>query len=261
MSHQPSQPEISPLVADRPKPDVDVKGASSPMEPTFSASGLLIGLRMMMPLVPGIIFFAAAFGAAAAAKGLTLGEAVLMSAVVFAGVSQLVGLEIWQPAWTWSALIGLMVVTATINGRMILQGASLYPWLKQHPAWFNALHLTVLTDANWILGERYRAAGGRDIGMLVGAGVTSWIVWVVMTIPGFLVGSLIPDPKAFGLDMVMPIVFVAMAVPLWRGKTTAIPWLVAGIVSYATSKFVPGYAYIVTGALAGVVTGALRREP
>lgn len=229
-------------------------------DPLFSLKGLQTGMRMMLPLTPGIIFFAAAFGAAASAKGLSLAESILMSAVVFAGVSQLVGLELWQPEWTWSALVGLMVVTITINGRMILQGASLYPWLKNYPRWFNALHLAVLTDANWVLGERYRADGGRDIGMLIGAGLMSWVVWVAMTVPGYLVGSLIGNPKTFGLDMVMPLVFVAMAVPLWRGKATAVPWLVAAVVSYATSKLVPGYAYIVAGALAGVMTGALRHD-
>lgn len=232
----------------------------TPGRPLFSLQGVRIGMRMILPLTPGIIFFAAAFGAAASAKGLNLFESVLMSAVVFAGVSQLVGLELWQPVWSWSALVGLMVVTITINGRMILQGASLYPWLKEHPAWFNALHLAVLTDANWVLGERYRAEGGRDIGMLVGAGLMSWGIWVAMTVPGYLIGSLIPDPRAFGLDMVMPLVFVAMAVPLWRGKATAVPWLVAALVSYAVSRLVPGYAYIVAGALAGVLTGALRDD-
>lgn len=226
----------------------------------LTRAGFMVGLRMMLPFTPGIIFFAAAYGAAASAKGLSLFDTVLMSAVVFAGVSQLVALELWQPTWTWSALVGLMVVTLTINGRMILQSASLHPWLSHFPRWINLLHLSVLTDANWILGERYRAGGGRDLGMLIGAGVSCWLVWVVMTVPGYLAGSLIPDPKVYGLDMVMPLVFVAMAVPLWRGKATAIPWLVAGLVSYATSRLVPGYAYIVTGALAGAVAGALRHD-
>lgn len=238
----------------------DTAPDENPGKPPLSFRGVRHGMRMMLPLTPGIIFFAAAFGAAASAKGLSLFESTLMSAVVFAGVSQLVGLELWQPVWTWSALVGLMVVTITINGRMILQGASLYPWLKDYPRSVNALHLAVLTDANWVLGERYRAEGGRDIGMLIGAGLMSWVVWVGMTVPGYLVGSLIGNPKAFGLDMVMPLVFVAMAVPLWRGKATAIPWLVAAGVSYAVSKLVPGYAYIVAGALAGVLTGALRND-
>jgi hypothetical protein len=49
-------------------------------------------------------------------------------------------------------------------------------------------------------------------------------------------------------------------VPLWRGvRAFALPWGVAGLVGIAVQALVPGYLFIVAGALAGAVTGALVR--
>ena len=58
----------------------------------------------------------------------------------------------------------------------------------------------------------------------------------------------------------LPVFFVAMAVPLWKGRRDTIAWTVAGIVSVTTWWLVPGYLFIVAGALAGAITGAILRD-
>lgn len=218
--------------------------------------GMILGVRKISVVLPGIIVFAVAFGAAAAAKGLSLLETVMMSAIVYAGVAQLVAMELWRPEWTWGAIAGLAAVTATVNARMVLQGASLQPWFARFPRALNALHLFFFTDANWLVGTRYHAEGGRDLGVLIGGGLLLWVVWVLATVPGYLLGSLVSDPRRYGIDLVMPIFFAAMIVPLWRGRRAARPWLVAGIVALVTAKLVDGYAFIIVGALSGAVAGA-----
>ena len=55
----------------------------------------------------------------------------------------------------------------------------------------------------------------------------------------------------------MPIFFAAMLVPLWKGCKPALPWAIAGAVAVAVHWLVPGYAFIIAGALAGAVAGAL----
>lgn len=229
---------------------------SQPARLLLTWDGVFIGARKALVLVPGLMVFAVAFGAAASAKGLSLLEAVLMSAIVYAGVSQLVAIELWRPEWSWGAIAGLALVTATINARMVLQGASLQPWLAPYPKLVNALHLFFFTDANWMIGTRYHAEGGRDLGVLFGAGFIVWINWVLATIPGYLLGSLVADPRRYGIDLVMPIFFATMIVPLWRGRRAAVPWIVAGIVALLTAKFVEGYAFIIVGALSGALVGA-----
>jgi predicted branched-subunit amino acid permease len=229
--------------------------------PPFTLAGCRQGARLVLPVLPGVCVFASAFGAAAAQKGLTLWQATSMSAFVYAGASQMVALELWRETWSLSTLLAIMAVTATVNARMILMGASIQPWLAPAPKVQNAINLFFFTDANWLIGTRYRAQGGSDLGILFGAGIVLWIAWVVSTIPGFLAGALVAEPRRYGFDLVMPIFFSAMIVPLWKGVRSAIPWMVAGAVALAVEALSPGYLFIVVGALAGALAGALLRPP
>jgi predicted branched-subunit amino acid permease len=222
----------------------------------LTLSGCLLGARRTLPLIPGMIVFASAFGAAAVQKGLTLAQTLGLSGFVFAGASQMVGLELWRDVWAPGSILAIMAVTAVINARMILIGAAIQPWLAKEPKARNALTAFFLTDANWLIATRYHNEGGRDVGVLLGSGLLLWVMWVLATIPGYLVGALVTDPRRFGLDLVMPVFFAAMLVPLWKGWRPARPWAVAAGVALIVQALVPGYAFIIAGALAGAAAGA-----
>ncbi|MEE1613304.1 AzlC family ABC transporter permease [Microvirga sp. CF3016] len=230
---------------------------SPAFRPHFSIAGLRHGARAALPAFPGFIMFAVAFGTAASQKGLSLGETLGLSAFVYAGASQMVGLEIWQQVWTPSTILTIVTVTAVVNARLMLLGATLQPWLKDEPLARTALNLFLLTEAGWLVGTRYYNEGGRDVGVLLGCGVVLWLVWLAGTLMGFFAGALVPEPRRFGLDLVMPIFFAVMLVPLWKGAKPALPWLVAGLISLVVHALVPGYLFIIAGALAGVAAGML----
>jgi predicted branched-subunit amino acid permease len=225
--------------------------------PPLTLTAAVHGARLCLPLLPGVLVFATAFGAAAVAKGMSLGQTVAMSALVYGGASQMVALELWRETWSFSNILAIAAVTAVVNARMILMGAAIQPWLAPAPKARNAIQLFFLTDANWLLGTRYQAEGGRDHGMLLGAGVFLWVFWTLATIPGYLAGALVADPKRLGLDVLMPIFFATMLVPLWKGARLAIPWAVAGLAALVAKALMPGYAFIIAGALAGMLAGAL----
>ena len=88
------------------------------------------------------------------------------------------------------------------------------------------------------------------------AGLALWVVWVTSAIPGYLLGAFISDPKRFAFDLVLIVFFAAMFVPLWRGARRAIGWAVAGVVAVIVSFVVPGWWFIVIGALTGSIVGA-----
>lgn len=227
---------------------------------TMSRAGFVEGMRRTLPVLPSISFYGLAFGAAAAQTSMSLIEATLTSFMVFAGAAQLVSLELWREHWTLTSLLGIALIVGTVNSRLILMGASLHRWVGTLPPgqlWPMAFFFT---DASWIIGERYRAEGGRDAGVLFGSGLVLWVLWWLVTIPGYLVSSLVPDPKKFGLDLVMPIFFVLMIVPVWKGRRDLIPWCVAALVATAVWLLIPGYAFIVSGALAGALTAAFLPE-
>jgi predicted branched-subunit amino acid permease len=230
---------------------------SSPPRPSLTSAGFLQGARSALPAFPGYIVFSMAFGTAAAQKGLSVGQSLGLSGFVYAGAAQMVGLEVWQKVWSPATILTIMTVTAVINARLILLGATLHPWLAREPKALSALSLFLMTEANWLLGTRYYSDGGRDLGVFLGSGVILWLVWLAATLVGYFAGAVIPEPRRFGLDLVMPIFFCSMLVPLWKGPKPALPWLVAGLVALVVHALAPGYFFIIAGAVAGVVTGML----
>ena len=140
--------------------------------PYWSWPGLLEGARLCGAMIPGTAVFAAAYGTLAAQKGLTLSEAVLMSTLVFGGSAQLVALEVWNVPITFATVLSLTAVTAMVNSRLILMGATLRPWLGNLPPWQAYLALSTTVDATWLIGMRYRSEGGGDASVFVGAGLT-----------------------------------------------------------------------------------------
>ena len=115
-------------------------------------------------------------------------------------------------------------------------------------------------DATWLIGMRYRGEGGSDATVYLGAGLALYAVWVAAAVPGYRLGALVTDPKRFGFDLVLIIFFAAMFVPLWRGVRRAIAWVVAGLVALAVSYVMPGWWFIVIGAIAGSMVGAFVDE-
>ena len=221
----------------------------------MTLAGTLEGARAMTPLLLGLLVFAMAYGAAAAQKGLSLGEATLFSGAVFAGLAQIAALEAWSDHFTAGGLVAIGFVTFAVNLRHVLMAAALRPWLGPLPAWQSYPSLLVLADNNWVLAMRYHSQGGMDGGYLLGAGLASWVIWVGGTLAGHLIGGGIPDPKVFGLDMVVPAFYIAMLVPSWQGRRHTIAWAVAAAASVTAAFLLPGWWFIVIGAMAGAIAG------
>lgn len=226
--------------------------------PSWSFACFGEGARLAMPATPVMAMFGMAFGAFAAQKGLTLLEAALMSALMFAGASQFVAADIWPSPMTFHGIVTLALVTAMVNVRFVLITASLQPWLGGLPPWRTYPALSLVTEPGWLVAMRYRSEGGTDPLMLLSSGVTLWLVWIGGTVPGHLLGSLVANPKTFGLDLVLPIFFIVLLLPLWRGGRPAIPWAIAGAAALLAAEFIPGWWYIVIGAISGsLAAGAL----
>ncbi|HEX2655478.1 MAG TPA: AzlC family ABC transporter permease [Xanthobacteraceae bacterium] len=234
-----------------------VSNSNSDDAPYWSRAGLVEGVRLTLPALPSVTVFAAAFGTLAAQKGLSFIEATVMSAAVYAGMAQLVAMGIWADSLTLAAVTALFFVTLAVNMRFVLMGASLRPWLGKLPGWQVYPSLYLLTDVAWLVATRYRAGGRSDASVFLGSAAVLWVVWVAATMPGYLLGAMVSDPRRLGLDLVMPSMFVAMLVPLWRGARRAMAWLVAGVAAVAASYLIPGYWFIVIGAIAGSLTGGL----
>jgi 4-azaleucine resistance transporter AzlC len=204
-----------------------------------------------------MVAFGLAVGATAARKGFGFIDNLLMNVLVYAGMSQLVAMEVWPDEITAGALAGLAFLCVVINARFLMMSASLHPWLGAMPQWQIYPALQFLVDPGWLIATRYRAGGGSDTGVFFGSTAILAVAWIGSAAIGHLLGGLVADPRRFGIDLVMPVFFAAMLIPLWRGARRAIAWAVAGVVALTVQTLFGGWWFIVAGALAGSVAGGI----
>lgn len=238
----------------------DSKPDSMAADPKWTLTAFREGAVSVLPFLPGLAAFAMAYGAIAARKGFTFFEALLMTGTVFAGVVQMIVLESWPEIFTVSAIAGIVALTALLNARYIMIGATMRPLLGGEPASKVYPTLFFLVEPAWIVSLRYHANGGRDPAYFLGAGVALYINWIVTTIPGYLAGASVGNPQSFGLDLVMPAFFVAMLVPMWRGVRRSWNIIVGAAVAIITVYAFGGFWYVLAGAIAGAIAGAFNDD-
>ncbi|MGD9921581.1 MAG: AzlC family ABC transporter permease [Pseudorhodoplanes sp.] len=225
--------------------------------PTWSLEGVRQGAMAIVPALPGVALFGAAFGALSAERGLSLLDAVLMSGIVFAGVSQIASMELWSPQITPALVLTIAFTSFVINLRMLLMSASMRPWLAGAPPLQVFPALYILTDSNWMSTLRYRREGGADAGFVFGGGFAIWLTFVPSTAVGQVFGKLLSDPRPYGVDMILPLYFVALLAPMFESTRRSAPWAIAGLVAIAVQLVVPGFWYIIAGTIAGAIAGGL----
>jgi predicted branched-subunit amino acid permease len=222
----------------------------------FTSQGFWRGVRMAASVAPAMLPFGLVVGVIAAARGLSTLEITLMSALVFAGTSQLVALELWaEPAPLLAATLAAFV----INMRLAPMGAALAPWLDRLRGWKLWGTLATLVDNSFAMAVADQRAGGRDAALLLGVGLGLWVCWVTSTILGHLFAGLIRLPPGHPIFFASLATMVALMVPLWRGRADALPWAAAGLVALGVSQAGLGQPWpVLGGALAGAALGAWR---
>lgn len=220
----------------------------------MTRAGWWRGAREILPLCTFVVVLGASFGVAARQAGLNASLATLMSAMVFAGGAQFAALGLLgPPPLIWPLLLG----TLAINARHLLLGAALAPWLSRLGWWRQLTSVTVLSDANWAYAVRAHAAGERDAGVLVGAGATMWVAWVLGTFVGSVAAGAVPDVRQFGLDALLVAFFGAALTDGWRG-TGDLPLASAAAVTTLGAAYWVGPEWsVLLGALGGAGAGVL----
>ncbi len=236
------------------RPPVVTKAPTSAVR--FTASGIRRGMLRCLPLVAGLTPYGLVTGVIAQQHGLSWTESVLMSAAVFAGAGQILALSAWtHPAPVLAASLACLAV----NLRMVLVGPPLLPWLSRLRGWRLWGSLFVMTDLIGALSITAMRSGEADAGFLFGAGVILWAWWVLTSAFGFVAGAALHLPPGHPIFFAVIGAFVAILVPMWRGKADALPWMLAGATALLVSRALPGtYWHIVAGAVVGSAAGAMR---
>lgn len=238
-------------------PDALASERLVPKPAPFSLEGFWLGFQRCFVTTPGIVVFGMGFGAAASVKGLTFLDTFLFQGLVLAGASQYVALEIWSDPLSWATAFAMAAIVFTVNLRMMLLGAALRPWMGSVPARQVYPALALMTDPAWILAIRYHREGGQDWGVYLGACVFLYLLWIISVVPGYFLVSALDDPARYGIDLIMPIFFITMLVPVWRGRVDALPWLVAIFTGLLVKALVPGYWFVLLGGLSAAITAMI----
>ncbi|WP_046600994.1 AzlC family ABC transporter permease [Neorhizobium galegae] len=216
-------------------------------------------MRAISPLIAAVIPIGLVFGAVAATKGLSPVEAGLMSALVFAGGSQFVAMDIWTHPASWT---GVGFAALLVNIRHVLMSASLGTRMDNFNPPARYLSMLFLADEIWAMAE-FRAKVARlTPAWFAGLAMPFYLTWVLSGLAGAALGAFLGDPVVLGLDFAFSAVFIVLVMGFWKGPETGAVLLASGGAAVATQHFVPGVWYIAAGAIAGLaaalVTGKSR---
>lgn len=213
------------------------------------------GARQSLPVTFSSLPFAALFGAVAAANGQTVLEAALTSATIFAGASQLVGIELFGhnvPAW----LIVLSVFA--VNFRHILYSAAIGPYFKAFSSVQKAIAFFFMTDPQFAETIKHSENGKTvSFGWYMGFALTIYIPWVGFSALGAVFSSMVGDPKNLGLDVLLPVYFMGSVLGFRRRPNFVITVAVSAVASIVAIQIVGSPWHVSLGALAGIITAAL----
>ena len=98
--------------------------------------------------------------------------------------------------------------------------------------------------------------GGLSLAFLLGAELSLYFVWNLFTLLGSLAGEFIPDPRAVGADVVFPLAFLGLLVPLLAGRREVLVAVFSGLLAWGVSRIVPGGLTVLIAGVGGALLGA-----
>jgi 4-azaleucine resistance transporter AzlC len=198
--------------------------------------------------------FGLVYGLSARAAGFSPLEAGAMSVLVFAGASQFVAVGYVLGGFSWLAIV---LLTAFLNARHMLYAAALAPYLTEQPRWLRAVMAHLLTDEAFALAiAHFRRIGRADVrGYWIGAIVSTFIPWNVATLVGVTIGGSIPDPTAFGLDVIFPAAMGGLAVGLVTGRRELVAAVSGAVIGVGIGLAWDPAAGIIAGGVIGPLAG------
>ncbi len=196
------------------------------------------------------------FGALSVSSGLDVWQTCVLSLLMFTGGSQFAfvgviaagGLAAAPAAIASSALLGVRNAAYAMRMAPVVAGGF---WRKAL-----ATHFTI--DESVAVALAQGESRARQTGFWV-TGVAIWVGWNLSTLLGALLGDVLGDPRAYGLDAAAAAAFLALLWPRLRGRQPlAVAAGAAVVAALLTPVLMPGIPVI---AAAGVAVAAGLFDP
>ncbi|EPD2903508.1 AzlC family ABC transporter permease [Morganella morganii] len=183
--------------------------------PASPLKDFLTGALHMTPLNLAVVPWAILAGSMAVDSGLTFAQSVAMSAMVFAGAAQLVTLGLLNSG---AGVITIIVSVFFITSQHLLYGLTLRPHVRPFSPLQRAGIGFLLTDELFAVSVAGRQR--LSFAYLFGAGLSFYLVWVLVSILGIVLAHSISDLSRLRLDFSVVATLLAIVVPLIKSKSS-----------------------------------------
>ena len=180
----------------------------------------------------------------------------LMSLMVFAGSAQFIAVAMIDGGASAAAII---LTTFVVNFRHFLMSSALAVPLQGVRRLFLCLFAYGITDESFGVNMTRFREGGWDQWRALVVHQTANTIWIISTMLGGLVGTLIP-PGAFGIDYALPGMFIALLVLQLQGRAYIFTGLLGALTAICWKLLIPGDSYIVAAAMIAATGGFLVRR-
>ena len=193
------------------------------------------GARAATPVCVGYFSVSFGFGAMAISQGLSVWQAILISASNLTSAGQFAGLTVIAAG---AAMIEMILTQIVINSRYALMSLALGQRFgpdvgvgrRLAAAFFN-------TDEVFALGMS--RIGKLTAAYFLGAGITAALGWVAGTAMGALAGTILPPSVRVALGVMLYGMFIAIVVPQARQEKPMLVCLVLALVFSCLFTWLP----------------------
>lgn len=196
--------------------------------------------------------YGVSFGALAVAAGLDVWQACVLSLLMFTGGSQFAFVGVFA-AGGLAALPSAVASAALLGVRNIAYGMRMSPIIGGGAARrAAAAHFTI--DESTAVAISQSDPRLRQVGFWV-TGIGIFLGWNATTLIGALVGDVLGDPKAWGLDAAAAAAFLALLWPRLKQRQAIAVGVAAAVVAATLTPFIMPGLPVLIAALVAIVVG------
>jgi predicted branched-subunit amino acid permease len=195
--------------------------------------------------------YGVSFGALAVTTGLDVWQTCVLSLVMFTGGSQFAFVGVLGAGGLAAAPAGI-ASAALLGVRNVAYGMRMSPVIGPGPLRrAGAAHFTI--DESTAVSLAQTTPRARTLGFwLTGLGI--YAGWNATTLIGALLGDVLGDPRAYGLDAAAAAAFLALLWPRLRGRQAiAVGVAAAAVATVLTPGLMPGMPVLIAAVVAIVV--------
>lgn len=191
------------------------------------------------------------FGALAMGSGLDIWQTCVLSLLMFTGGSQFAFIGVIGTG-SLAAAPAAIASSALLGIRNLAYGMRLSALIGGSKAKrIAAAHLTI--DESTAVALAQQDTMSRRIGFWA-TGIGIFIGWNLMTLLGALLGDVLGDPRAWGLDAAAAAAFVALLWPRLKSRQAIAVGVMAAVVATAVTPIVmPGAPVLIAASVAVIV--------